>query len=246
MRRTVTVVLSLGILMSGCGTSAKSTTASGQKSASELRASAAANAADLHKAEACIAVIGSFSHLSLKNSNAGVANISRTKEHLHELATYSSPNQQYTIGRLTEVLSRLEEAIEKASAGNYAEANGELTGIREEVKELVPKVVSICGKSASSTSTSGETQSTPAPETTTPEGNVPAAAAALASICTKAAESSETNPPSVEPKVKALVAAYQKDANPQEDRHYLEVAKENLQSGCGARYLPEVEAALGK
>jgi uncharacterized protein YceK len=245
MCRIVTFVLALGIFLSGCGTSAKSTTATGQKSASELRASAAANTADLHKAEACIAVIGSFSHLSLKNSNAGIANISRTKEHLHELATYSSSNQQYTIGRLTEVLARLEEAIEKASAGNYAEANGELTGIREEVKELVPKVVSICGKSAAG-STSSETQSTPSPETTTSEGDVPATAAALASICTKAAESSETNPPGVEPKVKALVAAYQKDPSRQEDRHYLEVAKENLQSGCGARYLPEVEAALGK
>jgi uncharacterized protein YceK len=246
MRHSVTVVLVLGaLLLSGCGTSAKSTTSSGQKSASELRASAAANTADLHKAEACIAVIGSFSHLNLKNSNAGVADISRTKEQLHELATYSTPSQQYTIGRLTEVLSRLEEAIEKASAGNYAEANGQLTGIREEVKELVPRVVSICGKSTS-TGARGEPQSTSSSETTSSQGNVPAAAAALASICTKAAESNETDPPGVEPKVKALVVAYQQDANRQEDRHYLEVAKENLQSGCGSRYLPEVEAALGK
>lgn len=159
-----------GIILSGCGSSGNSKTVAEHKVASEAE----------HKVGselACTSVVASLSTIgtSLNISSSSLANVSSTKEHLHELATYSSEADKYTIGRLTEVLSRLEVAIEKASGGNYPEANGALTGIGDEMKELIPKILMICGKSPVSHSASGGSQSTTSttPSTTTEASGEP-------------------------------------------------------------------------
>jgi hypothetical protein len=240
VRRTSLVLIACGAL-AGCGSSSSSSTTSSQS----VTTAPVSSAATQHRAEACISVIGSFSKLSqsLKINSSSVAAISSTKEHLHELSTYTNTADQYTLGRFSEVLGRLESAIEKASGGNLAEANGALTGIGEEVKELIPKVLAMCGKTSGTTST--ESQATPTPSSSSGE-SVSAAAGALAPICVTAATRGESNPPGVEAKVKALITAYEHDPSRSEDKHYLEVAKENLKSGCGKKYLPQVEAALAK
>jgi uncharacterized protein YceK len=237
--RSIGLLCALGILLSGCGTSAK-TTGAPPKSAAELRAAAVANENDRHKSEACIAVIGSLTHLNISPSGQSVANISSAKEHLHELALVSQPNDQYTIGRMTEMLSRVESSIRAFKAGNYAEANGDLTGLVQEQTELTPKVLAICSKSNAPASSAGN-EATTSSATVVAEGNVPAAAAALASICVGTGNGSETGS-----KVKVLVAAYRRDSSREQDRHYLVVAEENLKSGCGSQYAPEVEEVLGK
>jgi hypothetical protein len=246
MRRMLVVAL-VAVGLAGCGSSSPgSTTSSGQSQS--RTASAASNAATLHKAQACVSVIGSFSHLgeSLKVSSSSVATIASTKEHLHELQGTVSSADQYTIGRTTEVLTRLEAAIEKASGGSYGEANGALTGIGDEVKELLPKIIAMCGRSPVVSGEAESNPSTTASEVSASSGSVSQAASALAPLCVTAAESGTSNPPGVAEKVKALVGAYEHDQAKAADRHYMEVAEENLKSGCGSKYLPEVEAALAK
>jgi uncharacterized protein YceK len=228
------------VLLSGCGSSTKTATGPPPKSAAELRASAAALNFEAHKSQACIAVIGAFTHINISPTGQSVASIARTKESLHELAQYSPATDRYTVERMSEVFSRLEAAIEAYSAGNYAEANGKLTGLNEETKELKPKVLAICSRPGTS-STPTTPEATVPSTTAVAEGNVPAAAAALAHICVGQGNSAET-----QAKVKALVDAYRHDASREADRHYLVVAEENLEQGCGSQYVHEVREVLGK
>ena len=109
-------------------------------------------------------------------------------------------------------------------------------------------VLSGCGSSATTTTVTVSTPAASAPKTTTaassPPVDIATAARELASICVPAAESAEQNPPGVEPKVQALIAAYTNDPSAPGARNYLKIAEENLKDGCGSRYAGELAAIL--
>jgi hypothetical protein len=172
-----------GIALSGCGSSA----------ATKHNAPATVEdqvAAEVHKASACTKVVRSFSALAknLGVSGSSVATISSTKESLHELAETSTDAQKYTITRLIQVLSKLETVTTKALEDNYSGAHRELPILGAESKELIEKVLTICGKKEVPKSTGGESQSTAAATPTpTAEASAPPncreAAVAAASTC---------------------------------------------------------------
>jgi uncharacterized protein YceK len=149
--RTIVVVLALGVLLTGCGTSTNSNTAAQHNAAGQAEAKVA------RKASACSMVIRALGALGQK---VNLASIGNTKESLHGLAESSTGTNVYAINRLTQVLSRLERFAEKGEKANYSE-------IGAEIGELTEKVLAICGKKEVSKSTGGESQSTTAATPTT-------------------------------------------------------------------------------
>lgn len=187
MKRIMAFTVTVGLLLSGCGSSGSSKTAIGQNAPSQAEDQVAA---EVHKASACTKVVRSFSALAenLGVSGSSVATISSTKESLHELAETSTDAQNYTITRLTQVLSKLEMVTNKALEDNYSGAHRELPILGAESKELIEKVLVICGKKEVSKSTGGEsgsTASSPPPTTTEASGppNCREATVATASTC---------------------------------------------------------------
>jgi hypothetical protein len=224
--RTAIVALVCCALLSGCGSSKKSEPTQNQSSSTTTTTAAVALTG---RAKACSAVIGSFSRLSFNNEETGKIEIKEIESQLGELAHYATPTERHSIARMSAVSRRLRRALEQETTGEKRQADAALPGIARDVKELVPKVVSMCAAEAA--------------RTTSLQGDVPAAAKALAAVCVPAL-ASKTQAVGVGPKVAALVEAFAHDSHREQDLNYMYVAEQNLEAGCGPKYASAVEAAV--